>query len=91
MTDLHGDMENCPRCGSDQATQVEFLDSKKLDYHVDIFCCDNCKAYLVSSCWREHTDLLICDTLDEALEVAKEDIEIQEETVLETQEDEENS
>jgi len=80
--DLHGAMGNCPRCDSDKAIQLKRLDSDKIDYHVDIFRCDKCGAYLVSSCWGEHSDLIDYDSLAEALEDAEERIEIQEEAIL---------
>jgi len=78
MTDLHGAMEVCPRCKSKQATEIRTLYSEKIDYHVDIFKCDNCDAYLISSFWLEHSELEAYNTLEEALEDAKERIEIQE-------------
>jgi len=78
MTDLHGDMGRCPRCGSDKATQLKRIDSVAVDYHVDIFRC-KCGAYLVSSCcWDEHSPLTAFDSIGAAYGYAEECIRAQE-------------
>jgi len=82
-------MGRCPRCNGGEAALVKRVDSKTLDYHVDIFRCDKCEAYLVSTCAWEHSPLEAIDTFKDALEFAKECVRAQE-GALDEEEEERN-